>query len=173
MTIMGASPYAAQMAGKSYGKIYLGFGINEVSYDKDTLRAAFNTVIDQLQTDHPEAIIYLVSVTPVSAYCDANRISRNAVISFNDMVRQIAREQGVWYLDVYPVLCGEDGFLPSEVTPDGVHFTPAHYQKWFAYMTTHYVPDGHSPTVPVVTEVPEATQTPEPQTPEPAVTGAP
>lgn len=159
LTIMAASPFAAQMADKQFGKIYVEFGINEVTYDKDTLRAAFNTVVDQLQADHPDAIIYLVSVTPVSAYCDANRISRSSVISFNDMLEQIAREQQVWYLDVYPVLCGDDGFLPSDVTPDGVHFTPAHYQKWFEYMKTHYIPDGKSPTVPVETPVPETTET--------------
>ena len=75
--------------------------------------------------------------------------------SFNQMLQDIAREQQVWYLDVYPVLCGEDGYLPSEVTPDGVHFTPAHYQKWFEYMKTHYVPDGTPAVEPTEAPSPE------------------
>ncbi len=155
LTIMAASPYAAKMAGQQFGKIYIEFGINEVTYDKDTLRDAFNTVIDQLQADHPDAIIYLTSVTPVSKYCDENRsFKRSAVLAFNDMLRAIAREQQVWYLDVYTALCGEDGFLPSDVTADGVHFTPAHYQLWFDYLKTHYVPDGHSPAAPAATDAP-------------------
>ncbi len=156
LTIMAASPYAAQMAGRDFGKIYIEFGINEVTYDKDTLRDAFNTVIDQLQADHPNAIIYLTSVTPVSKYCDENRaFKRSAVLAFNDMLRDIAREQQVWYLDVYPVLCGEDGYLPSDVTNDGVHFTAAHYQYWFDYLKTHYIPDGHTSAAPAMTAVPE------------------
>ncbi len=163
LTILGASPYAAQMSGQTFGKIYMGFGINEVNYDKTALRAAFNTVIDQLQNDHPDAIIYLMSVTPVSAWCDANRsFKRSAVQAFNDMLRDIAREQQVWYLDVYPALCNEDGFLPSDVTPDGVHFNGAWYQRWFDYMKTHYVPDGHTQPLPVEEIAPaeDAAETP-------------
>lgn len=146
LTILGASPYAAQMPANTFGKVYIGFGINEVNYQKETLKAAFNTVIDQVKASQPNAIIYLMSVTPVSAWCDANReFKRSSVQSFNEMLQDIAREQQVWYLDVYPVLCGEDGFLPSDVTPDGVHFSPAHYQLWLDYMKTHYVPDGTPP----------------------------
>lgn len=158
LNILGASPYAAQMPAGAYGKVYLGFGINEVNYQKDTLKAAFNTVIDQIQASQPEAIIYLMSVTPVSKYCDENlNFKRSAVQSFNQMLQEIARERQIWYLDVYPALCGEDGYLPSEVTPDGVHFSPAHYQKWFDYMRTHYVPDGTPPAPsPAPTEEPAA-----------------
>ena len=156
LTILGAAPYAAQLSGQKLGKIYVEFGINELNYDKDALRTAYNTVIDQLQSDHPDAIIYLISVTPVSAWCDANRdFKRSGVISYNDMLRDIAKQQNVWYLDVYPVLCGEDGYLPSDVTNDGVHFNGAHCQYWFDYMKTHYIPDGKSPTVPIETPVPE------------------
>lgn len=143
LTIMGASPFAARMADYDFGKIYIEFGINELNYDQNTLREAFNTVIDRLQEDHPNAIIYLMSVTPVSAYCDANRsFKQGTVIAFNDMLKDIAREQQIWYLDVFPVLCGSDGYLPSDVTSDGIHFTPAHYQLWFDYLKTHYVSDG-------------------------------
>ena len=143
LTIMGASSYVSQMADKQFGKIYIGFGINEVNYDKSVLRDDFNSVIDTLQADHPDAIIYIMSVTPVSKWCDSNRaFKRSAVLSFNEMLQEIALEQQVWYLDVYPVLCGDDGFLPSDVTNDGVHFTPNHYKRWFEYMTTHYIPDG-------------------------------
>lgn len=156
LTILGASPYAAQMADQQYGKIYIELGINELNYDKDALKTAFNTVIDQLQNDHPDAIIYLMSVTPVSKYCDGNLgFTRSGVISFNKMLKEIAEEQGIWYLDVYPELCGEDGFLPSDVTPDGIHFTPAHYQLWLNYMKTHYVPDETTPDAPLVTAEPE------------------
>lgn len=156
LTILGAAPYAAQMPANTFGKVYIGFGINEVNYQKETLRAAFVNVIDQVKASQPGAIIYLMSVTPVSKYCDENKeFKRSAVQSFNQMLQDIAREQQVWYLDVYPVLCGEDGYLPSEVTPDGVHFTPAHYQKWFEYMKTHYVPDGTPAVEPTEAPSPE------------------
>ncbi len=178
LTVLGASPYAAQMPADSFDKVYIGFGINEVNYERQTLEAAFNTVIDQVQASQPDAIIYLMSVTPVSKYCDENRgTKRSAVQSFNEMLRSIARDRQIWYLDVYPELCGEDGFLPSDVTPDGINFSPAHYQKWIDYMRTHYVPDG-TPPAPEPTPDPDATPEPEPTSvplptaspaPEPAV----
>ncbi len=147
LTVLGASPYAAKLTGGDYGKIYVGFGMNELSYEKGTLRQAFNTVLDKLQADHPDAIIYLVSVSPVSRWRSSNdsAVNRNLVISFNDMLLEIARERQVWYLDVYSVLCDDEGYLPADVTNDGVHFTPAHYENWINYMKTHYVPDGTEP----------------------------
>lgn len=155
LTVQGASPYAAQMPAETFGKVYIGFGMYEVNYQKETLRAAFSAIIDQVRASQPDAIIYLMSVTPVSKYCDENlQYTRNAVISFNSMLQDIAREEQVWYLDVYPVLCGEDGYLPSNVTPDGITFNPDHYQKWFDYLRTHYVPDG---TPPVALQTPEPT----------------
>lgn len=159
LTVLAASPYAAQMPADAYGKVYIGFGINEVNYQRETVKAAFNTVLEQVQASQPNAIIYLMSVTPVSKYCDENRgYKRSSVQSFNRMLQDIAQEKGVWYLDVYPVLCGEDGYLPSDVTPDGINFSPAHYQKWFEYMQTHYVPDG---TPPVPTAEPEPSEEPD------------
>lgn len=157
LTVMGASPYVAQMPADTFGKVYIGLGIYELNYQRETLRAAFNAIVEQVKTSQPNAIIYLMSVTPVSKWCDENRgYRRSSVQSFNSMLQDIARQQQVWYLDVYPELCGEDGFLPSDVTPDGIEFNPDHYQKWFEYMKTHYVPDG-TPPEPAA----EATETPE------------
>ncbi len=171
ITILGAAPYAAQLAGKQLGKIYIELGVNELNYDKDSLRTAYDTVIDQLQTDHPDAIIYLMSVTPVSKWCNDNRgFKQSAVKSYNEMLRDIAKEQGAWYLDVYSALVGEDGFLPSDVTNDGVHFNGAHCQYWFDYLQSHYIPDGHSPTVPRQTSAPEPSG--EEETPVPEATEA-
>ena len=58
------------------------------------------------------------------------------------MLKEICAERQVWYLDAYSVLCNEEGYLPSDVTNDGTHFSPAHYELWFDYMNTHYIPDG-------------------------------
>ena len=154
LTILGAVPYADQMSGGQFGKIYVGFGNNEMSYDRTALREAYNMLLDKLQADHPGAIIYLVSATPVSLWKSSNSSSytRELVQSYNSMLKEICAERQVWYQDAYSVLCNEEGYLPSDVTNDGTHFTPAHYELWFDYMQTHYIPDG--------TEVPLATDAP-------------
>ncbi len=147
LTVLGAMPYAEQMADGNYGKIYVGFGNNEMSYDRTAVREAYNMLIDKLQADHPDAVIYLVSATPVSRWKSSNSSSftRELVQSYNEMVKAIAEERQVWYLNAYSVLCDEEGYLPADVTNDGTHFTPAHYDLWFEYMKTHYIPTGSMP----------------------------
>ena len=147
LTVLSAMPYAEQMADGNYGKIYVGFGNNEMSYDRTALREAYNMLIDKLQADHPDAVIYPVSATPVSRWKSSNSSSftREYVQSYNEMVKAIAEERQVWYLNAYSVLCDEEGYLPADVTNDGTHFTPAHYDLWFEYMKTHYIPTGSMP----------------------------
>lgn len=147
VTVLGVSDYIRQMEGTVYGKVYVGLGTNEMSYDKDTLRGCFEDMIDMLLDYNPDCIIYLMSVTPVSEYKSSTNSSftKELAIAFNEMLREIARDRGVYYLDVYSVLCNDQGYLPSEVTVDGIHFTPAHYAYWFDYLQTHYVPDGGAP----------------------------
>ncbi len=154
LTILGAVPYADQMSGGQYGKIYVGFGNNEMAYDKTALRQAYGLLLDKLQADHPNAIIYLVSATPVSLWKSSTSSSytRELVQAYNSMLKDICVERQVWYQDAYSVLCNEEGYLPSDVTNDGTHFTPAHYELWFDYMQTHYIPDGTE--VPLATDVP-------------------
>ena len=144
LTVLAAVPYAEKMSDKQFGKIYVGFGNNEMSYDQTALREAYNMLIDKLQADHPGAIIYLVSATPVSLWKSSNSstFTREYVRSYNEMVKEICAERQVWYMDAYSVLCNEEGYLPSDVTNDGTHFTPAHYEKWYDYMQTHYIPTG-------------------------------
>ncbi len=144
LTVLAAVPYAEQMSDKQFGKIYVGFGNNEMSYDRTALREAYNMLLDKLQADHPGAIIYLVSATPVSLWKSSNSstFTREYVQSYNEMVKEICAERQVWYMDAYSVLCNEEGYLPSDVTNDGTHFTPAHYEKWYDYMQTHYIPTG-------------------------------
>lgn len=150
LTVLEAIPYAEEMKGGSFGKIYVTFGTHEMNYDSSSLREAYNMLLDRLQADHPQAIVYLVSAPPVSLWKTSNSSSttRELVQSFNAMLKELAEERQVWFLNVYSALCNEEGYLPSDVTNDGVHFTPAHYELWYAYMQSHYIPDGTTADAP-------------------------
>ncbi len=152
LTVLDVSSQVSQMEGCQYGKVYVCLGTNEMSYDKDVLRQEFTDLIHRLQENNPGCILYLMSVPPVSAYKSSTdgSYTREHVREMNDMLQDIAREEQIWYLDVYSVLCDSDGYLPSSVTNDGVHFSGDHYSYWFDYLQTHYVPDG----TPVQTEAP-------------------
>ena len=130
------------MSSCAYGKIYIGLGLNEVNYNRDVIRSSFVSLVQRLQQDHPGAIIYLMAVTPVSLdkSSDSTNFTKDLVVSFNQMLYEIAQQAGVYYLDDYTALSDENGYLPSDVTSDGIHFTAAHYELWFQYLLTHYIP---------------------------------
>jgi hypothetical protein len=147
VTVLGVTDYVREMEGHTYGKVYVGLGTNEMSYEKDTLRSCFNDMIQMIFDYNPDCIIYLMSVTPVSEYKSnsSSSFNKELVLEFNEMLQEIAKDWGnVYYLDVYSVLCNSDGYLPSDVTVDGIHFTPAHYSYWFDYLQTHYVSDSNT-----------------------------
>ena len=142
MTVQNCAEQVAKMADTVYRKVYVGLGTNEMGSEQDTLRHAFNRLIDQLEENNPGCIIYLMSVPPVSAYKSSTDSShtRTLALTVNAMLQEIATERQVWYLDIYDGLANEDGYLPSEVTTDGIHFTPGHYDSWYECLQNYYVP---------------------------------
>ncbi len=142
MTVLGISDTIRRVSGGDYGKVYIGLGMNELAYDRDTIRARFEDAIDTLRADHPDRIIVLMAVTPVSyAKSSGSRyFSIDLVRSFNEMLYAIAGDKEVFYLDAYSALANEDGYLPSDATSDGVHFTPSLYARWIDLLTTRYLP---------------------------------
>lgn len=141
LTIFGAHSYMSYLADGSAGKLYVGLGMNEIDYDKSVLREQYTDLIETARSYNPDVIIYLMSVTPVSKWKDQNSDLHNMrnVESFNVMLRDLANQNDCYYMDLIPVLAGEDGYLPSDVTEDGVHFTQEYYTRWFDYLENNYV----------------------------------
>lgn len=136
--------YIREMESGDYGKIYIGLGLNELSRDLDAVRACYGEMLEELMSYSNDSIIVLMSAPPVSAYKSSTNpnYTRELVLAYNAMLLELAEDWGVWYLDAYSALSDEDGYLPSEVTEDGMHFTPSWYKNWFSLLAEHYVNDG-------------------------------
>ncbi len=61
---------------------------------------------------------------------------------YNDALHALAADTGCWYVDLCEALADDTGYLPSNVTSDGVHFAAGHYKVWLQYLKTHYAPDA-------------------------------
>ena len=156
LSAFGMMEYIRQLEGKDYGKVYIGLGINELSNDAETVQACYESMLSELLTYDPECIVVLMSVPPVSEYKSSSDddYAIKLVEEYNAMLLELAETWDVWYLDVCSVLSNEEGYLPSEVNEDGIHFTPAHYSAWFERLSTHYVNDGTVSQAPLPTESP-------------------
>ena len=120
-------------------KIYILMGPNSIGYNKDTFISKYGLIVDTVKQAHPEAIIYLQSMLPVTT-SNNYKLDNKVIDEYNLALIDLAEEKEVYYLDVNSSLKGPDGALPTEASPaDGMHFNAAYYQKWFDYLKTHTV----------------------------------
>ena len=123
------------------GKIYLMMGVNSLLSDEDTFRQDYGRVVETLVSQHPDAILYIQSILPVTAAYEqkANAVADNAKIDrYNEVLKELAAEKGVYYLNVAEVFKDADGCLPDSASPkDGIHFGSSWYRTWFDYLRTH------------------------------------
>ena len=123
-------------------KIYVQLGMNDIAWrtEKDFSRL-YGELIDKIHSDFPESILYVQSIFPVTGwYADEdNGIDNEKVVAYNKLLLDLANEKGCYYLDVHSALVNENGVLPDDMSPDGIHLNAPHYQKWFHYLKTHTV----------------------------------
>lgn len=134
-------------------KIYIHIGANGVAFiAEDTFISLYSQIIQRLKEDHPDTVIYVQSIFPVTkAMADANpQYSNDKIDDYNLAIMEMTKEQEVYYLNVAEVLKGPDGALPNEVSPtDGMHFGPATYRVWMDYLLNHVVDAENYPQEPV------------------------
>jgi len=140
MTVLGAGSLIQQMAAEQYGKIYILLGINEIGYDADVFKGQYADMLDTIMEQQPDADIYIMGLSPVSEYKSSTdkTFTMTRVRLYNEKLLELAQEKDCYYIDLVDALADETGYLPANVTSDGVHFSAAHYQVWSEYLHTHH-----------------------------------
>jgi hypothetical protein len=132
----------AMLSSKSYGKIYIMFGINEIGTGTDdSFAEEFSSVIENIRSYQPEAIIYIESSLNVSRAKDAEGdIFKNSrVKARNDKLKALADNENIFYLDVNEAVTDKEGFLIDDYSFDGVHLTGSATSRWEDYLYSHAV----------------------------------
>ncbi len=144
MTVSKSEELISQMAQKQYGKVYILLGINEIGYDTGRFIELYQEMLNSIRAQQPNAALYIMGLTPVSAEKSASSdvFTMDRVREYNEALRQLAKDNACYYVDLCQALAGPDGFLPAEATGDGVHFAASQYQIWLDYLKTHYHPEG-------------------------------
>ena len=130
------------LAGMDFSKVYIMLGVNELGWVYGSIfQEYYGRIIDRIREINPDAIIYIESILPVSAEkSEKDSVYNNPRIDeFNQLLKDLAAEKEVYYLNVAEAVAGEDGCLPAEGTFDGVHLKPDYCKLWRAYLTTHAI----------------------------------
>jgi len=124
-------------------KAYIMLGANGLNWTSpEKLIEGYDRFVDQVMAVNPDTYVILQSILPVTAATAAARPSytRDNVERYNALVKALATEKGIYFLDVYSAFVGDDGYLPASIAePDGMHLSPRGYRVWFEIITTHTI----------------------------------
>ena len=127
---------------KSLVRYILCWGMNELGWAfPELFKEQYASVIDEIKLNHPESIIYMQSILPVSkAKANYDPIYNNDNIErFNQLVKEIALEKEVFYVNVTEGIADSEGSLPEGASFDGVHLKPDFCLEWLSYLKEHTV----------------------------------
>jgi lysophospholipase L1-like esterase len=119
--------------------IFVMIGINDLLREEtsdQTIVENQRQIIQDLDKNHPDAQIVLQSILPHAKESNWEgrerllNVSNQRIKELNRQLEQIAREEGVYFLDLYPLFANPDGDLRPELSTDGLHLSSLGYQTW-------------------------------------------
>ena len=120
------------LAEKTYGKVYIMLGINELGYDFDATVGKYQKFIDYVFGMQPDAIMYVCANMHVNSLRnELDDIHNNTAINrMNEQISLFADNEKIFYLDVNPVFDDEEGNLSNEYSSDDTHLKGMYYEMW-------------------------------------------
>lgn len=107
---------------KTYGKVYLLLGVNELGwYNDQRFYKAYGGLLDLVRDAQPDAQIYLQTLLPVTAEKSDSHayLTNDKVETYNALIAELAAEKEVYLVDLHASFAGDDGALCPEESTDG------------------------------------------------------
>lgn len=109
---------------------YLMIGVNDIRYRTDAMHfeSYVNAIVDSF--DGKDTELFIQSILPVNNGIFGNEVSNKTVKQFNEILRRIADEHGIEYIDLHPSFTDQSGQLDKNFTVDGLHLNGKGYELW-------------------------------------------
>lgn len=117
---------------RTYGKIYINLGINEIMGVRTKFLAKYQELIALIQDLQPDAVIILQGIMIVDREKAATKacFTPESIYELNEQIKALAVGEKMRYIDVNEWIADEEGYLPDGWSRDGTHPTAAGYQEW-------------------------------------------
>ncbi len=128
--------------GRDFKKVYIMLGINELGWVySDIFIEKYSELIDRIKEINPETTIYVQSILPVTEEkSNSDEIfNMDKIGQYNTLIKAMADEKGVIYLNVAESVSDENGFLPKEAATDGIHLKKSYCALWLEYLKNNAV----------------------------------
>lgn len=121
-----------------YDYYYIMFGVNELGWlNFDIFIDDMNALIDKIYAKNPNAVVYVMSVLPVSAMKSSSNdvFTMDNVNKMNGLIQDMCKSRNdVIYLDLSAAVEDANGFLPVVASADGIHCNPEFNVKLGQYI---------------------------------------
>lgn len=125
------------LGAKSYGKVYIMLGINEIGGTTREFIGYMTNLIDIVKATQPNADIYLLSVTPVTRDRVDPVYAPDNIVAFNDALQQLSLDEDCYYLDLFGQFIDDEGYADETYMYDSVHFNHDGNRAIQSYLMTH------------------------------------
>ena len=125
-------------------KVFIMLGMNDIGiYGTDGAMDACKTLVEKIQKNSPGVTIYMQSVTPKLTTHEDEVIYNELIRDFDAKLEAYCKKNNFKYLDIYHLVCDENGALRPEFCGDpepradggmGMHFTHQACEKWIDYL---------------------------------------
>ena len=132
------------LTANTFGKIYIMVGINELGTgDTEYFINHYRDVLHEIKELQPDAKIFVQALLHVTKDRDKKDkyINNDNINIRNDALKQLAAEEGCYYIDVNPVYDDKKGRLNNELSFDDVHLMGKYYDPWHQFLLEHGIED--------------------------------
>ena len=129
------------MKGKNIKRVYIMLGVNELGWSyPQVFKSKYKELIKEIKKIKPNAQIYVQSIIPVTKSRDKSDkyFNNTRIEQYNKLVKEVALEENVEYLNVQSALVNSEGYLPEETSPDGIHIGKSYCEKWLEYLKNNW-----------------------------------
>ena len=130
-----------KLKNNTYGKVYIMFGVNELSDDLERNAAKFCQLLKTVKKYQPEALIFIEANLHVGKARSESWefYSNERLEEYNKMLSINADFESIFYIDINEVYDDEEGNLSAQYTGDNLHLYGHSYGPWVEYLKTHAV----------------------------------
>ena len=116
-------------------KLFILSGVNDISHDvsADSIARVMEKLIVMVKQGSPRTKIYLQSLLPFNNDVREWKLLKgrdHVVVEANILLEQVARRQGVTWINLYPLFADDQGRLRADLTNDGLHLMGKGYLIW-------------------------------------------
>ncbi|MBQ3392703.1 MAG: hypothetical protein IJG52_04740 [Lachnospiraceae bacterium] len=130
-----------------YRKVYMCLGVNELGIGTTHMYyEKYRELVEMIRENQPDAIIYIEGIMHVSKRYSSSDSARNntVIVQRNEAIATLANGYDIFYIDMNPYVCEENGDLISDLTGDGIHLKASAYENWDRSLFENAIVRDHS-----------------------------